>query len=176
MSRVLDFNDSQSSATIPVIEGTVSFKQYVDEAAYVADVGAPQGGSTFYNTTLDVVEYYDASVPDWVIVGQGENVTGSRISPIDILAASGISIKGVYKETIYVQGSGGAVDITANPQIEAGNKIGDELILICVSDVNSLQLDDGNGLKMNGPMLMVNNSVIKYEWDGSQWIEVSRRD
>lgn len=175
MSRVLDFNDSQSSATIPIIEGTVSFKQYADDTAYVADVGAPQGGSVFYNTTLDVVQYYDANASAWVIIGQKGTVTGTRGAPIAV-PVGGITPIGVESETIYVAGDGGAIDITANPQISAGANDGDELILIGTSDTNTIQLDDGNGLSLNGSMLLANNSVIKLKWDGSLWLEQSRRD
>lgn len=175
MSRVLNFNDSQSSATIPIIEGTVSFKQYADTASYVADVGAPQGGSVFYNTTLDVIQYYDANVSAWVIVGQRGTVTGTRGAPIAV-PVGGITPLQLESETIYVEGDGGAIDITAIPQIAAGGNDGDELILIGVSDVNTIQLDDGDGLSLNGSMLLVNNSVIKLKWDGSTWIEISRRD
>lgn len=176
MGRVLNFSDGQSSATTPLIEGTTNFKQYANDAAYASDVGSPVGGAVYYNTTLDVVQYYNDSSATWVIVGQGENVTASRGTPEDIVAGSGISPLGVYKESIYIQGSGGAVDISANPQISAGTNSGDELILICVSDTNTIQLDDGDGLSLNGSFLMVNNSVIKLKWDGSTWLEQSRRD
>jgi hypothetical protein len=175
MSRVLDFNDSQSSATIPIIEGTVAFKQYADTAAYIADVGAPQGGAAFYNTTLDVIQYYDDAVSDWQIVGQRGKITGTRGVPIAVSVA-GITPGGYESETIYVAGDGGAIDITANPQIAAGNNDGDELILIGTSDANTLQFDDGNGLSLNGAMVLYNNSVLKLKWDGTTWLEISRRD
>jgi len=176
MSRVLNFNDSQSSATTPLLEGTFSFKQYASEAAYVSDIGAPQGGAAFYNTTLDVLEYYDANATAWVIVGQRGTITGTRATPIGITAVGGITSIQVERETVYIEGSGGPIDITANPQIAAGNNAGEELILIGTSDVNTLQLDDGTGLSLNGAMLLVNNSVIKLLWDGTSWLEQSRRD
>jgi len=175
MSRILDFNDSQSSATIPIIEGTVAFKNYVDEAAFIADVGGPFPGSVFYNSTLNVVQYYDSGASSWIVVASAKKVTGSRGTPVDV-PVGGITPLGVQREAIYVQGDGGAIDITANPQIAAGSLVGDELILICVSDANTLTLEDGDGLSLNGSMLMVNNSVIKLEWDGSLWLEQSRRD
>lgn len=176
MSRVLNFNDTFSSATLPIVEGTVAYGQFASTAEYVSEVGSPQGGSVFYNTTLGVIQYYDGVTSSWIVQAQAGQIQGTRGAPIAITAVGGISATQYQLETVYVQGDGGAVDITANPQISAGNNDGDELILIGTSDANTLQLDDGNGLELNGSMLLVNNSVIRLQWDGSTWIETARRD
>lgn len=176
MSRVLNFNDSFSSATLPIIEGTVAYGQFSSTAEYESEVGLPQGGSVFYNTTLGVIQYYDDVTASWIVQAQAGQVQGTRGAPIAITAGGGITATQYQVETVYVEGSGGAVDITANPQISVGNNDGDELILIGTSDANTLQLDDGNGLSLNGAMLLVNNSVIRLQWDGTLWLETARRD
>lgn len=176
MSRVLDFNDSHSSATLPIIEGTVAYGQFASTAEYESEVGLPQGGSVFYNTTLGVIQYYDDITASWIVQAQAGQVQGTRGAPIAITAAGGITATQYQVETVYVQGDSGAIDITANPQISVGNNDGDELILIGTNNTNTLQLDDGDGLSLNGTMLLVNNSVIRLQWDGTIWLETARKD
>ena len=174
MSRVLDFNDSQSSATIPIIEGTIAFKRYVDEAAFVAENGAPQGGSCFWDTTLNVLKTYSDSDMAWNIMAENIKVTGSRAAPIAITAVGGITPVGKRREVIYCEGDGGVVDISANPQIAVGASIGDELIL--VGSGNQIKLDNGDGLQLNGACYLVDGAVLMLRWDGSVWLESYRNN
>ena len=126
--RVLDFNDSQSSATIP--------------------------------TPLT-----------------GREVTGTEGSPEQITAGGGITRSATGgDEMIFIEGSGGPVNITVNPQINAGAFAGQYLILIGKSDTNTVTLDDGDGLSLNGTCELFNNSIIELIWSGSTWLEKSRRD
>lgn len=66
--RILDFQDGQSSATEPSQISTSSGKlvQYADDAAYVTAKGsAASAGDLYYNTTNDVIRYYDAGDSVW---------------------------------------------------------------------------------------------------------------
>lgn len=103
-------------------------------------------------------------------------VTGTRAAPIAITAVGGITpAPSVWDQTYYVEGSGGPVDITAVPQIVAGTKVGQRLFIIGRSDTNTLQLDDGDGLDLNGICELGLNQSILLEWDGVNWYEVNRR-
>lgn len=106
----------------------------------------------------------------------GYTVEDSRGTPADVTALGGVVISDNTKHRIkkYVQGSGGAVDISANPQITAGAYDGQELLLVGRSATNTLQLDDGNGLSLQGTCILGLDESINLNWDGSVWVEVSR--
>lgn len=101
-------------------------------------------------------------------------VTGTRSAPVDV-TTSGITPAGVADELIFVQGSGGAINITANPQIAAGTAVGQVLSLVGRSASSTVLLEDGNGLDMNGEYLLTDNAEIGFNWDGTNWSERYRR-
>lgn len=102
-------------------------------------------------------------------------VTGSRASPQNITAAGGIAFAGTrWKNIWFVQGSGGAVDITATLQIAAGTNVGQELILIGRSNDNTILFEDGNGLSLRGSYDMGLDMVLELIWDGTNWVEKNR--
>lgn len=105
-------------------------------------------------------------------------VTGTYASPTSITAAGGITSHPYSKEIQYVVGNGGAIDIVASPQISAGTTEGDGLTLIGTSNTNTVQLDNGTGLSINGPCVLGAGSSITLAWSDSNdlWIEVSRND
>jgi hypothetical protein len=106
----------------------------------------------------------------------GPNVSGSQASPTAITAAGGISFSGsAYSNISFITGSGGPVTVTATPQISAGSLAGQKLVLISESATNTVKLQDGNGLALNGAWVGGLNSVITLLWDGSVWVEESRR-
>lgn len=106
----------------------------------------------------------------------GKTVSGTRASPLLVTAGGGISTSDTMWETQYIKGSGGAVNITVNPQISASTKIGSELILICTDDTDTVQFDDGTGLLLNGNFLMTANCVLCLEWDGTNYFEKYRTE
>lgn len=107
-------------------------------------------------------------------------VNGSSASPSDITAVGGISSSNgdfdYYKglQAIFVQGDSGSVDITASPQVGPHSKVGAILILIGKSDTNSIIFDNGDGLSLNGPMIMGEDDVLAIFYDGTNWIELYR--
>lgn len=103
-------------------------------------------------------------------------VTGSWASPIAITAAGGITPAGAAEEIMFIIGSGGAVDITANPQIVAGTTNGQKLKLISKSDTNTVKIDDGTGVALNGNFTMKSKTVLNLVWVSTlaEWIEDGR--
>ena len=103
---------------------------------------------------------------------------GSTGSPNAITAVGGITVLGAQREYQFITGSGGPVDVTANPQITSGTTVGQELILQGTSNSNTVELNDGNGLSLNGPIVMgatIPGSQIYLVWTGTLWSEVSRK-
>lgn len=139
-----------------------------------------------YDTTVTTATQPNAGTPslssDLLTLGylQGAYsgkpaVTGTKASPSAIVAGTGIAFAGVARDffhTWFIQGSGGAVDVSANPQIAAGTAVGQKLRLIGCSDTNTVNLNDGTGLKLSAAdRLLSEYSVLELEWDGSNWVE-----
>lgn len=94
----------------------------------------------------------------------------------DIVAATGITRTEYY---MLIQGSGGAVDITADPQIAAG--IDEQLLALeGNSDTLTVKLDDGTGLQLReGKSITLKKGTVisfVYNSDSSVWTETSRSD
>lgn len=109
----------------------------------------------------------------------GITVFGSTGTPRDV-ANTGITSSSSHmsttavKQVVFVQGDGGAVDITANPQIEAHTIVGAEMTICGESDSNTLLLETGNGLFLNGDASLSDNRSINLMWNGSVWLETGR--
>lgn len=101
---------------------------------------------------------------------------GTRTSPQLITALGGISILDVLREFQFVKGSGGPITVTANPQIEAGTIVGQELLLQGTDNTNTLTISNGTGLVLNGACVLASGSRIWLVWDGAFWVESSRND
>lgn len=104
---------------------------------------------------------------------------GSRASPNTVTVA-GITfdIANGMKQIHFITGdTTTGTDITANPQISAGTA-GAELIL-CVPNTSTSRpviLEQGNGLDQNGWFGCSAGCNIHYFHDGTEWIELTRRD
>jgi hypothetical protein len=48
------------------------------------------------------------------------------------------------------------------------------MIVVGKDNTKTLQFDDGNGLKLNGPCLLGENDTLRLFWDGSYWVELRR--
>lgn len=105
-------------------------------------------------------------------------VTGSQSSATAIVAATGVTHNNVGNEIIFIAGSGGAVDVTADPQIEAGDNDGDRLMLIGTSDTNTVTLEDGTGLALKGSIVLGADDILELVWsaDDSLWYETNRNN
>lgn len=103
-------------------------------------------------------------------------VDGEMVYPPsgDTSIVAGTGIVSIINTIVRVAGSGGAVDITANPQIEAGAD-GQILIVQGTNDTNTVTLDDGTGLALCGGVSMVlaknDNISLMYDLGESEWLE-----
>lgn len=119
------------------------------------------------------------------IAANGKHINGlgmtdySLPSAIDVVAGTGVpssSVSGSAGKTlIVVRGSGGAVTITANPAIANGTE-GQVITLIGASDSNTLTINDGNGIQLNGAAKVVLGlgDCISFVYYSGDWREVNR--
>lgn len=102
------------------------------------------------------------------------------LAPNSSLSVSAGTSITVTNGIMRVVGSGGAVDITANPQIAAGNNDGQIVIIKGLSDTNTVRFDDGAGLELNSGLSFTlgrrDTLVLMYDAVDGVWIEVSRSD
>ena len=101
---------------------------------------------------------------------------GTRTSPNLITAVGGISIADQQREFQFIAGNAGPVVVTANPQIEPGTIIGQELLLTGTHASNTVSLANGTGLLLNGSCVLALGSTLYLIWDGNTWREISRND
>lgn len=175
--RVLDFDDGFSSESQPAV-GTIAataLSVFASDAAFVASKGsAAANGDSYYNSADNVARIYRGG--SWQYSDQPA-VTGTRAAAQNITAGGGIAFVGKrQKNTWYVQGSGGPVTVTANPRIAVGAWVGQQLTLTGCDDAKKLTLQNGNGLLLNGDIVLGADSDIDLEWDGTNWREEDRND
>lgn len=102
-------------------------------------------------------------------------ITGTRAAPSAIVAGTGVAFTGSSGRNIwFIEGSGGAVNVSANPQIAAGTVLGQELRLIGRSDTNTVMFEDGDGLSLNGTCILGEDQILDLIWDGTNWVEINR--
>ena len=94
-----------------------------------------------------------------------------------MLASTTLPITADARQFKYLSTVHGEVYITSSPQIQAGNFDGQELYLKGTSDTNFPVFSDGNGLSLNGPLLLRSGEAAILVWDksASVWTEISRR-
>lgn len=107
---------------------------------------------------------------DDLIVGNNFIARPSVVT--DITAASGIT---VTNTSMYIQGSGGDIDITADPQIIAGTN-GQILIINGQNENQKITLDNGTGVHLHGKAIIGDHDVLGliYHNEDSQWEEMFR--
>jgi hypothetical protein len=158
---------------------------YSDATARLAAAGFASSDVGKVALQVDTSAYYiltDDSPITWQKIGSIDladartQVTGTRAAPSSIVAGTGIAFTGSYPNNLwFIQGSGGAVDVSANPQIAAGSFVGQVLTLIGRSSANTVLLEDGTGLSLNGPWEGRADDVLGLIWDGTNWTETYRR-
>lgn len=128
------------------------------------------GGSRFYDfvTGIETGPAPSATAPvandDIVTLGSIYQIKGSYASPTIIDPAVGITpIANCRFQTHYVSGLGGPINITANPRIAAGDIDGEELTVI-VSGANSVEIDNGNGIKADSAAKIKDQYRVTYKW------------
>ncbi len=122
---------------------------------------------------------YDLTTLRWRIVGGSGGgsfaVQDTRAAPQSVVAGTGIVVTALQsRNLLFIQGSGGAVTVTANPQIPVGTQVGQEMKLVGRSDTNTVTLSNGTGLSLNGSWTGGADDIIDLFWDGSVWVESNR--
>lgn len=126
---------------------------------------------------------YNATLSRWLVTGGGGGgggglfyLTGTRASPQNITAAGGIAFTGTKPRSLwFIQGNGGHIDVTASPQIAAGTTVGQELVLVARNNDQTVTLENGTGLSLNGPWVGAEDDSLTLVWDGTNWTELARR-
>jgi len=119
------------------------------------------------------------TIPGGGSQSEGPQVFGACDDPLPVAVtglrvANGHMSRDAMDQVTFVEGSGGPVNVTANPQVEGHNFIGAMLTIVGKSDVNTLTLEDGNGLKLNGAAVLGENDVLRLLWRGDVWVERRR--
>ena len=110
-----------------------------------------------------------------LVLSQVLAVTGTNGSPTAVIGATGIVFSGTSIDNLkFIVSDGGAVVISANPQISVGTIIGSKLRLIFKSDSNTLELSDGTGLILNGTFVSALDRTLGLTWNGTAWAEEYR--
>lgn len=157
-------------------------KEYINETNLLLDVVDSDLKKPFSYRLNGLKEYGGFIMPRTVTFFDGQQsatppnlgtlnrvVTGSQVTPLSITAAGGIPITDVPVEMIFVEGNLGAIDISANPQIAPATLAGQELNIYGTDDVKTVLLEDGDGLKLNGPIVLDSETNITLIWTGVVW-------
>jgi hypothetical protein len=155
----------------PAAPGALTSTAPTTATYFISPVGVATSATTLLlNGAGPATTTYIDSVPNGA-----PTVTGTRASPSSIVAGTGISFTANHIYNIwFIQGSGGAVTVTANPQISAGTTVGQKLTLIGRSDTNTVTISNGTGLSLNSSAVLGADDVIQLIWDGTNWTEMSR--
>lgn len=133
----------------------------------------PQDANVLDNEQLS--QHYS----DWFVSLKDAANEGEIPQPTqEIIDTVGVQIPSpVNNLMVRIKSDGGAVDITANPQISSGFD-GQVITLEGMDDTDTVQLDDGDGLKLAGgaSFTISNNDVISLHYNAAKdlWIENTR--
>lgn len=138
------------------------------------------GGAISLANDSSIKLKYDSHSSRWRVIGAAgggivRNDAGTRGSPTNVSAGSTITINPRQRSMIYVQGSGGHVTMTANPQLTtSGMSEFSELIIRGRNNSQTVTLVNGNGLSLNGPCTLAEDDSISLVFDGTSWVEIGR--
>lgn len=103
-------------------------------------------------------------------------VMGTYVAPILISANGVIAFTAGYQKTKVCIAGSGAAQVASN--IQVGTVDGQELLLLGCSNANTVTLDTGGVVILNGTYTMGASSQLLLNWDAASgaWREVSRSD
>jgi len=157
------------------VEGEVSIDSPLNLEHQGSTPSNPAAGRNKVYYKTDGKLYQLNSAGSETLLGAGAYVTsGTRASPNNITAGGGITFGGQQRELVFIQGSGGHVNVTASPQITAGTAVGQELTLVGRNDSQTVTLENGDILELNGDISLGASDILSLVWDGSFWVEISR--
>lgn len=101
-------------------------------------------------------------------------VQGTHGAPVSLGASDSVDAASVPKQIFFLKSDSGATTITANPQVDPGTRIGQEIILEGTSDTNYPIFNNGTGLALNGTCNLIDRQTLHMFWDGALWVELGR--
>ncbi len=106
-----------------------------------------------------------------LVVGGSVSVSPSGVQSLG--AGTAISPDASY---VRIQSTGGAVDLTVDPQVTATGTTGQMMVIVGQSETNTIKLDNGTGLRLSGGIsfTMGNQDTLTLMFDGTNWVELSR--
>ena len=122
--------------------------------------------------------YFEEDEADASYLSEGNGIVfASNEEAHTSTVAAADSIPSGYR-TVRVSGDGAAVDLTSSPQVAAGQFDGQQLTIVGNDAINTVQLDDGDGLSLAGAasaILAAGDSIL-LRWDeaDSIWREMLR--
>lgn len=140
------------------------------------------GGNIVISTNSAVRLDYDSNASRWQVVGSVgggvvRNGTGTRGTPTDVSAGTTIAVAGLQRSMLYIQGNGGHVTMTANPVFTtAGINEFAELIVRGRSDTQTVTINNGNGVSLNGPITLGADDTLVLMFDGTNFVEIGRNN
>lgn len=178
VNKVVTFHNASSAQ--------ITFKHQNVGATATNRIITPTGNDLTVKANESVQFIYDNTQTRWVIgagsgSGGGSTAFGTFASPRTIsstglTAALGHMSSTDASQVIFVTTASGEVNVTANPQIQAGTQVGQVIRLIGTSSSNFITLEEGNGLSLNGEWRSFLNANLSLLWDGVKWTEMGRRD
>lgn len=121
-----------------------------------------------------------ADVANEALSGGGGTIVGGGqfVRLVDQVIASGgsINLSTNARMVAGVQGTGGPTNASASLPVQNGTSDLQELRLVGRSDANSLTINSGGNVSINGPVVLGLNAVLDLFWDNNQalWIESGR--
>jgi len=140
-----------------------------------------QKQKTFFTRNSEPFEILETPSEEKIEPGLQQNVSEETLQTYfkTIPGIQNITSSTVIKPlatVVFVQGSGGAVTIANNPSIMDGLN-GQILVIIGQSDVNTVTLTDGNGMRLAGNVTLGQYDTITLIFDAvvsNDWIELCR--
>lgn len=134
----------------------------------------PQGDQGPQGLQGDQGEKGDQGDPG--VDGTAWAATGDETDPT-LLSTVTVAIQDIPREAIFVAGDGAPLTAGGTPRIQAASEVGQELLLIGCDDTNYFRFDgSGDGIVLNGPVVLKQGSSLHLVWGGVNWIEVARND
>lgn len=161
-----DLHGVESSYVAFGVDGALVYTRGSDIDALLWDITtSPSSPTAYWDKSEDSFAFHGVKVDSHLIF---------RPSALtNITAAGGITVTNPH---MRIQGDGGPIDITANPQISAG-KDGERLMVEGESNTDTVKLDNGTGLHLhNGSIILGKHDNISFYYDAAEaeWEEVAR--
>lgn len=112
-----------------------------------------------------------------LIQAKALKVVGSDVAPISIISVDGIPFSGIALDNlIFAKSNGGAITVSANPQIAAGSFVGQKLRIVFKHAVDTVTLTSSNGVLLidDADYTSDLDRTLYFNYNGTAWAEEKR--